>query len=116
MFQFADDIALAVQCSDFSVCEKVLEGDLSLLANYLKNWRLTPNPSKSEVSVFHLNNREANRYLKVLFEDVQVRFNPTPVYLGITLDRTLSFKPHLENLAKKIGSRVSIIRKLGGVH
>ena len=65
------------------------------------------------MSVFHLNNRQANRDLKVF---LMMSKSDLIQYLGITLDRTLSFKPHLENLAKKIGLRVSIIRKLAGVN
>ena len=35
-----------------------------------------------------------------------------PVYLGVTLDRTLSYKAHIENTKKKVGARNNIIRKL----
>ena len=35
-----------------------------------------------------------------------------PVYLGVTLDRTLSYKAHIENTKKKVGTRNNIIRKL----
>ena len=35
-----------------------------------------------------------------------------PVYLGVTLDRTLSYKAHIENTKNKVGTRNNIIRKL----
>ena len=35
-----------------------------------------------------------------------------PVYFGVTLDRTLSYKAHIEKTKKKIGTRNNIIRKL----
>ena len=35
-----------------------------------------------------------------------------PVYPGVTLDRTLSYKAHIENTKKKVGTRNNIIRKL----
>ena len=34
------------------------------------------------------------------------------VYLGVTLDRTLSYKAHIEKTKKKVGTRNNIIRKL----
>ena len=35
-----------------------------------------------------------------------------PVYLGVTLDRTLSYKAHIKKTKKKVGTRNNIIRKL----
>ena len=34
------------------------------------------------------------------------------MYLGVTLDRTLSYKAHIEKTKKKVGTRNNIIRKL----
>ena len=39
---------------------------------------------------------------------------PTPPYLGITLDRTLTYRHHLETLRKKLTFRVALIRRLAG--
>jgi len=48
--------------------------------------------SKTIASVFHLHNTSANRQLNILMNGQQLTFDPEPVYLGITLDRLLSFK------------------------
>jgi hypothetical protein len=40
--------------------------------------------------------------------------DPTPVYLGVTLDRTLSFRAHLKKTAAKIKTRNNLISKLAG--
>ena len=82
--------------------------------SYFRNWRLKPNPSKTEVNTCHLNNREAHRKLNILFDGKALEHNPNPKYLGVTLDRTLTFKKHLDNTAKKINTRIDIIRKLAG--
>ena len=37
-----------------------------------------------------------------------------PKYLGVRLDRMLNFKQHLEEVAGKVTSRVSLIRRLAG--
>ena len=38
--------------------------------------------------------------------------HPHPVYLGVTLDKTLSFKTHLQNTKAKVNTHNNILRKL----
>jgi len=60
-FQFADDIAIAYQSNDLAECERVLTKDLTILNTYFQRWRLKPNPNKTKVCAFHLNNRQASK-------------------------------------------------------
>ena len=57
-------------------------------------------------TAFHLNNREAKRELKVYNNDRLLPFCPTPIYLGVKLDRSLTFRHHLVALGKKLSSHV----------
>jgi exonuclease III len=113
-FTYADDIALAVQHKDFEQTEDILAEDLRNMGEYFHKWRLIPNLKKTEVSSFHLNNKMADRKLKVHFNNVLLQHQDFPKYLGVTLDRTLSFKKHLETISKKIQTRNNIIQKLSG--
>ena len=65
-------------------------------------------------AVFHLNNQEAKRKLKVYNNDRLLPFCPTPTYLGVKLDRLLTFRHHLVALRKKLSSRVTLLRRLVG--
>ena len=60
------------------------------------------------------NNREARRELKVYNNGRHSPFCPTPTYLGIKLDRLLTFRHHLVALRKKLSSRVTLLRRLVG--
>jgi len=44
MFQFADDIAIALQCKDLKDGSAILTKDLELMNTYFRKWRLKPNP------------------------------------------------------------------------
>ena len=44
----------------------------------------------------------------------RLKHDPYPVYLGITLDRTLSYREHLSRSAAKLKSRNNLIAKLAG--
>ena len=65
-------------------------------------------------TAFHLNNREAKRELKVYNNGGLLQFCPTPTYLGVKLNRSLTFRHHLVALRKKLSSRVTLLRRLVG--
>ena len=65
-------------------------------------------------AAFRLNNREAKRELKVYNNSRLLPFCPTPTYLGVKLDRWLTFRHHLVALHKKLSSRITLLRRLVG--
>jgi len=84
------------------------------MASYCRLWRLKPSPMKIVTSVFHLLNTSAARELRVHMEGQQLRHEPNPVYLGVTLDRTLSNRQHLTKTAGKLQNRNNLLMKLAG--
>lgn len=113
-FGYADDWAIAARHNNMNVTETILTDDLAVMGEYFRKWRLRPNATKTEVCCFHLNNAQANKKLSVHFENRLLTHNSTPKYLGVTLDRTLSFKEHLQRTAEKLKTRNNIIQKLCG--
>ena len=87
---------------------------MSTLSAYLQTWRLKLSHTKTVTAAFHLNNREAKRELKVYNNGRLLPFCPTPTYLGVKLDRSLTFRHHLMALRKKLSSRVTLLRRLVG--
>ncbi|KAI5696758.1 hypothetical protein M8J76_012403 [Diaphorina citri] len=111
-FMYADDMAYAVQGSSWQDIEIKLEYDLDILFAYLKKWRLQPSLSKTEVCCFHLYNHEADRKLSITVGDRELDHNFHPKYLGVVLDRSLTFKEHLNKTALKLQTRNNLIQKL----
>ena len=70
------------------------------------------NPDKTQVTAFHLRNKEANRSLKVEWNRTQLENTPHPKYLGVTLDRMLSYKEHMHNTKMKVATRNNLLREL----
>ena len=113
-FAYADDLALLHSSGNWKDLEGTLSQDMSTLSAYLQTWRLKLSHTKTVTAAFHLNNREAKRELKVYNNGRLLAFCPTPTYLGIKLDRSLTFRHHLVALCKKQSLHVTLLRRLVG--
>ena len=60
------------------------------LAEYYERNDLRANPGKTQTCAFHLTNREASRKLNITWYNKHYEHIPNSVYLGVTLDGTLS--------------------------
>ena len=89
-----------------------LTSALDNLTSYYSDNQLKANPAKTQVSLFHLSNREAGRQLSLTWNGTSLDHCQHPVYLGVTLDRTLSFKQHIEKVKGKVRTRNNLLRKL----
>lgn len=80
-----------IQGKSFEELKKILGKDLVKLKRYFDKWHLTLNASKTVATTFHLNNREA-RSLQLIVNNTVITNDEYPLYLGIKLDRTLTYK------------------------
>ena len=87
---------------------------MSTLLAFLQTWRLKLSHTKTVTAAFHLNNREAKHELKVYNNSRLLQSCPTPTYLGVKLDRSLTFRHHLVALRNKLSSRVTLLRRFVG--
>ena len=113
-FAYADVLALLHSSGNWKDLERTLSQDMSTFSTYIQTWRLKLSHTKTVTAVFHLNNREAKRELKVYNNDRLLTFCPTPTYLGVKLDRSLTFHYHLVALRKKLSLRATLLRRLVG--
>ena len=110
-FAYADNLALLHYFGNWKDLEGTLSQDISTLSAYLQTWRLKLSHTKTVTSAFHL---KAKHELKVYNNGRLLPFCPTPTYLGVKLDRSLTFRHHLVALRKKLSSRVTLLRRLVG--
>ena len=113
-FGYADDWTLATQSKTFSHLESTLSLDIEHLNEYFDYWKLRLNAKKTVATCFHLDNKQAARKLKVTLAGDVLVHDFAPKYLGVTLDRSLTYKKHTENVRAKVKSRCNIISKLAG--
>ena len=113
-FIYADDICCALQAETFFEIECTLTADLAHLAKYCQLWCQKPSTSKTVTNVFHLQNNRSRCELNVHMNGQRLKHDPYPMYLGVTLDRTLSYREHLPRSAAKLKSRNNLFAKLAG--
>ena len=63
-------------------------------------------------AAFHLNSKEVKRERNVKCNRETLPFCSEPKYLGVTLDRSLTYRHHLEPLRKKVTSSVALLRRV----
>jgi len=113
-FIYADDICLAIQGQYFRELECSLSSDMAWMSHFCRQWRLKPSASKTISSVFHLHNTCATHELSVYLYGQRLRHERHPTYLGVTLDRTLSYREHLTKTAGKLKNRNNLLMEITG--
>ena len=111
-FIYAVDLCVTTQQSDFQHVEHTLALALDEMSTYYSRYRLKPNPAKTHLCCIHLRNRDAKHKLNVTCNGLELEHYPNPICLGVTIDRTLSFKQHALNTKAKVNTRNNLLRKL----
>ena len=86
-----------------NVIEATFTSALAKLTTYYRDNQPKANTIKTQVSLFHL--RNAWRKLKISWNGIALEHTDHAVYLGVTLDRLLSFKQHIEKVKGKVRTR-----------
>ena len=100
---YADDLAIWSSSLSIPTALEAAEGALFRLERWSEYWCLPLNPSKCEASFFSVKPN-------LLLLGSRLRFNPTPTFLGVTFDRTLSFTKHVSSLKAKFFPRLKVLR------
>ena len=95
---YADDLAILSSSPSVPVAAEATQGALFRLERWSEYWCLPLNPSKCEASFILVDPHQANLQPNLLLLGSPLRFDPTPTFLGVTFDRTLSFSKHVSSL------------------
>ena len=110
---FPDDTALFLTGSSEAEIESKSNSDLSSISQYLEANKLVINTAKSEFMFFGTPQKLAHvRPLEIYFRCYPMKQVDSTKYLGVTLDKYLSWTPHVDNLCKNISSRIGILKRI----
>ena len=107
---YADDLAIWASSPSVECATSTVQAALNRLVEWSSKWRLSLNPLKCETSFFGLDPYQSRRQPSLYILNTPLKFNPHPTFLGVTFDRTLSFKHRVLSLRKKFHSRFRAFR------
>ena len=107
---YADNLAISFSFPSVPAAVEVTPEAAIRLNRWSEYWCLPFKPSKCGASFFSVDPHQANLQPHLLLFNSQLRFSPTPTFLRIIFDRTLSFSKHVSLLMVKFFSRVKALR------
>ena len=91
-YGYSDDLAILLNKPSWKAAEGGLNEDMVTLSTYFRKCHLKLNLGKTTSLMLHLNNREMAHKLSIIVDKARLQFQSVPTYLGVKLDRILTFK------------------------
>ena len=107
---YADNLAIWSSSPLVPTAVEATQEALISLECWSEYWCLPLNLSKCEASFFSVDPHQANLQPNLLLLSSRLCFNPTPTFLGVTFDCTLSFSKHVSSLKAKFFPRLKALR------
>jgi len=113
---FADDVGLVAQSSRLAEAAAIIEEDVNEVHRWSQEKKLHLNIAKCEVCFFSPDPNETREtdLPSIHVGSTPLKFNPTPVFLGVVYDRVLSFRPQAEKVAGKLTATRRLLSSLCG--
>ena len=106
---YADNLAIWSSSSSVPTAVEATQGALFRLERWSEYWCLPLNLSTCEASFFSVDLHQANLQPNLLLLGFRLHLNPTPTFLGVTFDCTLSFSKHVSLLKAKFFSHLKVM-------
>lgn len=104
---YADDKAIISINNDPVIASHQLQNHLSLMEEWYTNWRLKINQSKSMHCTFTL---RPSLCPAVFIHGIPIPSSQTVKYLGLTLDRRLTWAHHIKSKRTNLNSRLRLLK------
>lgn len=107
---FADDTAVFSQHNDILIARNTLQSYLVNLEQYLKKWMICLNTEKCTAKIFTL--RRPSDPPELILKNKELKWNPASEavkYLGVYLDRRLTWNYHINNKLTQTYARLAML-------
>nr|KAG5689418.1 hypothetical protein BaRGS_017936 [Batillaria attramentaria] len=109
---YADDLVLWCTEEHTTTARYRMQLALDKLTAWTNTWGVTINKEKSSATLYTLSTKTSAGNLNL--EDTPLRYEDQQTYLGVTFDKRLTWKQHVQNAEAKARRKLNIMRKLAG--
>lgn len=110
--QYADDTTLCFSANSKEELEVQTYLDLNSCSQFFNNINLVTNSSKSNFINFSLRNIDSDNGPSVMMAEVMLEEVYSTKFLGIHVDRGLTWSSHIDSVCAKLSSGVYVLRQL----
>ena len=111
-YLFADDTNIYYESDSLDRLERTMNKELRKFDKWLTTNRLALNVDKSQFVLFHSSSNIPHRKIRIKIKNKRITEENDVKFLGVLLDSTLSWKPHITELSKKLSKTIGIFYKL----
>ena len=109
---YADDTTLFSVLNSFgNDLNTNIDSEINKISTWLKTNTLSVNPTKTKAMIFHSPNKLINKPI-VHLNDTEIEFVEKFNFLGVIIDKNLTFKPHINAVSKKVSKLTGILNRL----
>ena len=98
---FADDTALFASSNNYVSLKKIINVEVKKIENWLLENKLSLNLKKSYTIIFG-EKRKKNKPISIFINNTKISNQNTVKYLGVTIDKHLKWKPHIDELTSNV--------------
>jgi len=109
---YADDTAIIATSRKPTLLVSYLESYLNYLQRWLSEWRIASNVAKSTAIIFARVGRRFIQPRPVTLFGEPIEWVDTTRYLGVTLDKRLTWSPHIDQVRKRADQRRGMLGPL----
>lgn len=107
---YADDSVVYSSSSDANIVTENIQNHLNIIKCWAKKWKIILNPSKSTAVLFTL--RRPKTPTTLVLNGDNISWSTTIKYLGVTLDKKLTWNPHISSKLQQGYQRLKILYPL----
>nr|KAG5697688.1 hypothetical protein BaRGS_000573 [Batillaria attramentaria] len=108
----ADDLAIWNAEEHLTTATYRIQEALNIVAAWAKDWGVVINETKTVASIFSLSTQPEQAKLQL--NGKHITLDDTPTYLGVRLDRRLTWNPQAQSMESKASRRLALMKKLAG--